>query len=336
MAGAPCDLVGLMAIDRPSATWRLKAHHGFVDAADLLHVEGPVAEPLAVEDQQVLEHAVDNPVRDMRDLGLFVETPWRLPGPAFQKIVAIRVEQVSLAGRNPQCTMPSALVDHAEERQQLCPSPETLVHRVGIAALIVAQPLEQPGDRVEVAVDRIGGKQVAVLGVQDEDQPHEHGQQTGVDVVRVFAEHVGQKLALALVVGRLESANQFVKGRQDLLGKLRRDDILVLAAVGQNGGQPLLLGQREEPVGVEQHVQGGEDRPAGDLGHGRHGECHVTARLATRGIDKAEMRAVAKQPDRHFRLAQEPLETGVGSWLASAGRPWWQPHQSRPPWRWTE
>ena len=96
---------------------------------------------------------------------------------------------------------------------------------------------------------------------------------------------------------------------------MRGDDVLVLAAVGQDGGQPLLLGQAEEPLGVQQHVQGGEDRPAGDLGHGRHGERHVPARLAARGIDQAEMRAVEQQPDRHFGLAKQPLEAGLGAGL---------------------
>jgi hypothetical protein len=32
---------------------QLEAHHGFVDAADLLHIEVAIAETLAIENQQV-------------------------------------------------------------------------------------------------------------------------------------------------------------------------------------------------------------------------------------------------------------------------------------------
>ncbi len=224
--------------------------------------------------------------------------------------------------------MPAAFVNHAEERKQLRPGPEPLVHRVGVTALVGPQPLEQSRDRVEVGVDRIAGEQVAVFGVQDEDQPHEHGQQAGIDVVGVFAEHVGQQLALALVVGRLEAADQFVKGGQHLLGELRGDDVLVLAAVGQDGGQALLLGQREKPVGLKQHVQGREHRPAGDLGHRLHQEGHVAAGLAPRGVHQPQVCGAGEQPDGHFRFPQQPLEAGVGAGLPVPLVRWPRPRRS--------
>ena len=72
VAGAPCDLVGLMAIDRALGHLQVEAHHRFVHAADLLHVQRAVAEPLAVEDQQVAEHAENDTVGDMRDVQLLV------------------------------------------------------------------------------------------------------------------------------------------------------------------------------------------------------------------------------------------------------------------------
>ena len=214
----------------------VEVHHRLVDAADLFDIQATIAEPLAVEDQQVLEHAVNHAIRDMRDLGLVVQPPGRFPRPAFEEVVAVRVEQVSLAGRNPQAAMTAAIIDHAEQRQQLRPGPVALVHRVGVPAGVGPQPLEQPGDRVEVGVDRIARQEVAVLGEKQEHQPHEHRQEPSVYVVGVFAEHVGEKLALAVVVGRLESADQLIEGGQDLLGELRGDDVLVFAAVGQDGG----------------------------------------------------------------------------------------------------
>ena len=120
---------------------------------------------------------------------------------------------------------------------------------------------------------------------------------------------------MPLVVGRLEAAEQLVERGQHLLGQLGRDEVLVLPALGQDGRQALLVREREEPLGGEQHLQGREDRPARHLGHGLHGEGQVARRLAPRGVDQAQVRAVGEQADRHLGLAQEPLETGLGAGL---------------------
>ena len=61
--------VRLRGLDRDRAAlghFEVEAHHRLVDRADLLDVEGAVAEPLAVEDEQVLEHAEDDAVGDDR------------------------------------------------------------------------------------------------------------------------------------------------------------------------------------------------------------------------------------------------------------------------------
>ena len=80
-------------------------------------------------------------------------------------------------------------------------------------------------------------------------------------------------------------------------------------------GQPLLGRQTEQPRGLKQHVQRGEHRPAGDLSHGRYGEGHVPAGLATRGIDQAEVRAVEQDSGRHFGFTEQPLDAGLGARL---------------------
>ena len=159
------------------------------------------------------------------------------------------------------------------------------------------------------------GHQPAVLGVEQEHQPQQHGEQPGVDLVRVVVQHVAEQFALAQVVGRLEAAQQLVQRGQHLLGQLGGDGVLVLAAVGEDGRQALLVRQREEPLGREQHVQGREDRPARHLGHGLHGEGQVPGRLAPRGVDEPQMRAVGEQADRHLGLAQQPLEAGLRAGL---------------------
>jgi len=56
-----------------------------------------------------------------------------------------------------------------------------------------------------------------------------------IDVVRVGGEHIAEEFSLGLVVGGLEAADQLEERRQDLFGQLGRDDVLVLAAVGEDG-----------------------------------------------------------------------------------------------------
>ena len=61
----------LRGLDRNRAGlghFEVEAHHRFVDRADLLDVEGAVAEPLAVEDEQVLKHPEDYPVGNTGEL----------------------------------------------------------------------------------------------------------------------------------------------------------------------------------------------------------------------------------------------------------------------------
>ena len=66
----------------------------------------------------------------------------------------------------------------------------------------------------------LAGHQAAVLGVEQEDQPHQHRDQPGVDLVRLVREDLPEQLALALVVGRLQAAEQLEQRRQHLLRQL--------------------------------------------------------------------------------------------------------------------
>src|SRR5262249_41648168 len=111
-----------------------------------------------------------------------------------------------------------------------------------------------------------------VLGVEQEDQPQQHRQEAGINLVRVVVENLAEQLALAVVVGGLEAAQQLEESGQYLSGQARRDSVLILAAGSKASGQTLLLRQREQPLGAQQHVQGGKDGPAGYLGHRLHGE----------------------------------------------------------------
>ena len=125
---------------------------------------------------------------------------------------------------------------------------------------------------------------------------------------------------MALVVGCLEAAEQLVERGQDLLGQLGRDEVLVLPALGEDGRQALLVGEREEPLGGEQHLKGGENRPARHFGHGLDGKGQVARGLTVGGVNQPQGDAVREQADRHLGLAQEPLETGLGAGLPAMVR----------------
>ena len=76
-----------------------------------------------------------------------------------------------------------------------------------------------------------------------------------------------------------------------------------------------MSGQREEPLGGEEHLEGREDRPARHLGHRLHGESQVPRGLAPRGVDQPQMRPVREQSDRDLSLAQEPLKSSLRAGL---------------------
>jgi hypothetical protein len=99
----------------PLGDFEEEAHHRLVDAANLLHVERSVAEPFAVEDQEVLEHAEDDTITNIRNVELVFRPVERFPGASFKERVTVGIEEVSLAGRNSKIPMPAALVDHAKE-----------------------------------------------------------------------------------------------------------------------------------------------------------------------------------------------------------------------------
>ena len=219
-----------------------------------------------------------------------------------------------------QAAVAAAVVDQAEERQQLRPGAVALVHRVGVAAGVGAQPLEEAGDRVVVGVDRVAGEQAAVLGVEEEHEPHEDGEQAGVDLVRVVGEHLAEQLALALVVGRLEAAEQLVEGGEHLLGQLRRDDVLVLAALGEDGRAAAAC-----PAGVKSRSAQSSMCRAAKIGRpatsviSATGKVSVAAGLAARGVDEPQVRAVDEQADRHLRSRAAAARTGPAGWPASGG-----------------
>src|SRR5260370_873079 len=79
-------------------------------------------------------------------------------------------------------------MDQADQGDEPPPATDTLVHGVRIERRVLRQPGVQAANRIAGVVDppgivvASGRQQAAVLGVEDEDQPHQHGQQALVEV----------------------------------------------------------------------------------------------------------------------------------------------------------
>ena len=79
-----------------------------------------------------------------------------------------------------------AVVDHAEEHEELRPGAVALVHRVREERGVLAQALVEARERVVPQERLVLGQHVPLLGVEQEDEPQDHGEQRPVDLVGVL------------------------------------------------------------------------------------------------------------------------------------------------------
>ena len=84
------------------------------------------------------------------------------------------------------------------------------------------------------------GQQAPLLGVEQEDEPENHGEQGAIDLVRVLSERVPQQRAAARRVRRLDAAQQIVEAVEHLASEAFADFVLILAAVAEQRRQPLV------------------------------------------------------------------------------------------------
>jgi hypothetical protein len=259
-----------------------EAHHRLVHRPDLLHVERPVGDALAIEHEQPVEHAVDRSVRHEGRLDPLAMLPRRHFGAALEERETVGVEQNPVALRHPDLRRLGPVVHHPEEREQLCPSAVALVHRVRVVGGVVAQALVEPDERV-VAQERLVARQhLALLGIKQEHEPENHREQRAVHLVRVLCKRPLQECASRPVVGGLEAAQQLVERVQYLPGQLLAHLVLEPAAGLQEGGEPLRARQRQEPGLAQQQAHRGADRPTGRLRHLRDAEVEPAGALAPR------------------------------------------------------
>src|SRR6185503_4197217 len=95
----------LRSPDRDRAAARdlqVGAHDGFVDATDLLDIEGAVAQVFPIENEEIREHPENHVVGNGRRLDALVLAKTRAQATSFEERIAVRIEQVALARRHPQ------------------------------------------------------------------------------------------------------------------------------------------------------------------------------------------------------------------------------------------
>jgi hypothetical protein len=98
---------------------------------------------------------------------------------------------VTLRG-SAHCTRLSAVVDHAEEHEQLRPSTVALIHGVGKKGGILAQAFVKTGERVVAQERFVLGQHVPLFRVEQKNEPKDYGQQRAVDLVGVIGERLAQ------------------------------------------------------------------------------------------------------------------------------------------------
>ena len=134
-------------MERPARLFEAEAHHGLVDGTDVLHVQGAVGDVLAAEHEELFQHAVDGAVAHPRRRDAFAHAPGAANdvAAAFEKAVALRVEQGTVAGRQLHGAGVGAVVDHAEQGEQLGVGAVALIHRVRVLGGILGEALVQAG-----------------------------------------------------------------------------------------------------------------------------------------------------------------------------------------------
>jgi hypothetical protein len=183
----------LLGLDRHRPTGRgfePEAHHRLVDRADLLHVECAIGDALTVKDEELLERAVDGAVGHERRLDPLVDLARPGGRAALDEGEASGIEEHAVALGKPHRARLGAVVDHAEEDDELRPRAVALVHRVGEQRGVLAQALVEARERVVAQERLVLGQHAPLLGIEQKDEPQDDGEQRAVDLVRMLGERL--------------------------------------------------------------------------------------------------------------------------------------------------
>ena len=212
-----------------------------------------------------------------------------------------------------------AVVNQAEQHQQLGPGSVALVHGVWKQGGVLPQALVQSHEGVVALEGLVFRQHVPLFGVEQEHEPQVHGQQCVVDAVGIIREGLPQQLSLRGVLRRLESPQHLVQGVEHLLGEALADLVLEPAAVIEQGRQPLRGGQGQQPALLQEQPHRGTDRPAGGLHHLRHAKVHPAGAFPPRRRDQPDGKAVEQQAGLYFGAPEKPFHPAVRRGFEGAG-----------------
>jgi hypothetical protein len=294
------------------------AHQRLVDGADLLDVEGAIAEPLALEDDEALEHGMHDAVVDLGraqlGAGLGVHDRGGAAGQAtFEEGVAAGVEEATAAGRQHEVAVAHADEHAAKEREEAAVGTEAVVHRLGVHAGVVDELRVEALHGHVLGVGRVGDRQQAlVLGVEQEHEAQHDAEHALIEVVVRGIEggvEPGDVLALA-GGGGFEALEQDLDGLEHLRGEVFGDVGLAASTLAQQTLERVLGRGLVGAAGVEDELEGGEQRATGWLREVGEAEGQVRGRLARGRVHEAKRATVAEQADRDAGRSQESLELG--------------------------
>ncbi len=269
--------------------------------------------PLLTEVEQVAKHPEDRAVGHLRQRVASA----RLAGEslALEEREPSRVEEVALPRGDLDelaigAVVTGPAVDQPEQADQVSPGPVALIHRVGVAPFVLDEPGEQAGDRVVADEEIVAGEGLALLGVKQEDQPHQNGEQPFIDLRGAVGPvaNSGQKPTARILVGGLEPLDQLEKRGEHLLGKLGGDLVLELAALRQDLGKPLPAGQDMDSLVIQQSPQRRAGQAPRRLEKGFEREGDISRLLSLGPINQPDARILEDQADGNPGFVKQPLE----------------------------
>ncbi|MFN9908285.1 MAG: hypothetical protein ACK56F_19515, partial [bacterium] len=125
--------------------------------------------------------------------------------------------EISRARGNSQVRVFATAMECAEECEHAGPCTVATVHRIGMSLMIGAKLFEETVEGVVLLVERTAGHHAAIFGVKQEDAPHEHGEKTFVNLVRLVGENPLEQTTFGAIVRGLKPAQQFERSVDDLL-----------------------------------------------------------------------------------------------------------------------
>src|SRR5581483_4092240 len=144
---------------------------------------------------------------------------------------------MSVPCRHFQLRVAATTMYGTEEREQLRPCAEPMVHGIWIPFGIGTESLEKTVHRVIAHVEPAGWQQATILGEQSEHETKQDSNEATVNVRWFASGQPSQEFAADPLVGSLEAAQQFIQRVQNLLRQNFRDAGLIIATPLQQCGQ---------------------------------------------------------------------------------------------------